>query len=615
MSHPLAGEAPPSPAPPSHTTLDTLGAVTATTTDSAGAATGTSNSYLLPESQSHHQSNAIPPSEFVFQLILEQFWGDGVSKREIRSVFSTSHDANTACQDYLLRTWPREKFTSFEVGHSPQQLPEQRPGDQQLIKIAALIHGDRFNVWVERHPWEGTLDFSSKAIARRAGKGPNAYILQRTIKDASGGKRRSTTRGIYATRDLAKQALTQDAPPSEWSSNQGYVLEPGGEYAHAQSPSGKTAWLFIEVRPLFMSYSPLEQDEQQQQQQQELELPVSQTLKARIVSTIGTSPSNPISLDTGDEPRAQTPSTPTLNIPSAASQYLTRSTVDSPMTFNPDEAGAFVYLVLQLKTLPYTPPILTVEAVTYEVDVANRFGIDLLEAFGGPECVFEPNFREDGCLQAGVEQQGREEGLSVWVEKRAVVLGDEAMDLDLISEHESIQSGKPQSSPLYLDADRDPTSSIVTATVSPSGTVEPEDGFESAGRKALTLGKAARTASLLSDKEDGDFTKRDQLVINEDLQYKVVIVKQAQDTSASSIAGSESGTEPRNIVDSSDDLSVAVVSTRMRFYHALTRLDITTVSIEDNLDKVENGSSRHILARSRSSPDLVLLELGIDSAV
>ncbi|KAF9922201.1 hypothetical protein BGZ65_009790, partial [Modicella reniformis] len=180
----------------------------------------------------------VQPSESVYQLILEQFWGEGVSKREIRSVYTTASDANGACQDYLLRTWPRDQFSFYEIGTSPQ-----RP---ELSKVSAVINGDRFHIWIERHPWVGALDFSSKAIAKRAGKGPNAYILQRTIKDASGGKRRSTTRGIFATHQLAKQALAQDELPSEWPSNQGYVLESGGEYAHALSPSGKTAWLFIE---------------------------------------------------------------------------------------------------------------------------------------------------------------------------------------------------------------------------------------------------------------------------------------------------------------------------------------------------------------------------------
>ncbi|KAG0015826.1 hypothetical protein BGZ82_001283 [Podila clonocystis] len=344
----------------------------------------------------------VPPSKHVFQLILEQFWGDGVSKREIRSVYTSASDANAACHDYLLRTWPRDQFSLYELGESPQ-----RP---ELAKVSAQIHGDRFHVWIERHSWEGILDFSSHAIARRTGKGPNAYILQRTIKDASGGKRRSTTRGIYATRQLAKQALAADEPPAEWSSNQGYVLEPGGEYAHAMSPSGKTAWLFIEVRPLFMSYRRMEEEQE---------------------AISGTSAQHPISLDQGDDH---------TSAPASPSTLHGITNPFSPMHSNPDEAGAFVYLVLQLKTLPYTPPILTVEAVTYELEVANRLGIALLEGFNRPTHLTEPVFREDGCLQGTVEQPRRDEGLSVWVEKRVVVLGDEPLEYDLQSEHGSVAS-------------------------------------------------------------------------------------------------------------------------------------------------------------------------------
>ncbi|KAF9426932.1 hypothetical protein BGZ94_005784 [Podila epigama] len=374
-------------------------------------------------SESSSQSGPVPPSEHVFQLILEQFWGDGVSKREIRSVYTTASDANAACREYLLQTWPRDQFTLYEIGESPQ-----RP---ELAKVSAQINGDRYHVWIEQHPWEGILDFSSQAIARRAAKGPNAYILQRTIKDASGGKRRSTTRGIYATRQLAKQALARDEPPSEWSSNQGYVLEPGGEYAHAMSPSGKTAWLFIEIRPLFMSYRRLEHEQ-------------AQPLEQAQATPVGMSAQHPISLDHGDDSSGVVNS-----VPPSPSTLLAANIPYSPLP-NPDEAGAYVYLVLQLKTIPYTPPIMTVEAVTYELEVANRFGITLLEGSNGGRAVVlpEPIFREDGCLQGTVDLGGRDESLTVWVEKRAVFLGDEALDYDLQSERGSVASSRLQPLPL-----------------------------------------------------------------------------------------------------------------------------------------------------------------------
>ncbi|KAG0235205.1 hypothetical protein BGW42_005669 [Actinomortierella wolfii] len=369
-----------------------------------------------------------PPSDHVYQLILEQFWGDGVSKREIRCVYTSAEDANWACRDYLLRTWPKDHFTMYDEVTGPQ-------GDPSLIKIAAEIQGgDRFNCWVEKQPFKGQLDFSSKAIAKRAGKGPNAYILQRTIKDAQGGKRRSTTRGIFATRLLAKEALAADQPPAEWSSNQGYVLEPGGEYASAMSPSGKTAWLFIEVRPLYMSYTRLDQ-ELQISQQQTLQKPSTPT------GTTEGSATNPISLDGADGTDDAASSTLTAvnatatDVP-VASVALAGGPVGvaipsdpfSPLIANPDEAGAYVYLVLQLKTIPFTPPILTVEAVTYELEVANQFGLGILDLFCEPlqhlNVTYDPAWRDDGCLQVTIERPDIEDGLTVWVEKRAVVLGD-----------------------------------------------------------------------------------------------------------------------------------------------------------------------------------------------
>ncbi|KAG0262330.1 hypothetical protein BG011_000083 [Mortierella polycephala] len=537
------------------------------------------------EPAGQHSQHAIPPSEFVFQLILEQFWGDGVSKREIRSVYTTANDANAACQDYLLRTWPRDQFSLYEIGTSPQ-----RP---ELSKVSAQINGDRFHVWIERHPWEGILDFSSKAIAKRAGKGPNAYILQRTIKDASGGKRRSTTRGIYATRRLAKQALAQDQPPSEWSSNQGYVLEPGGEYAHAQSPSGKTAWLFIEVRPLYMSYSRLDQEEYESS------------------NHLGTSAQNPISLDHGDDGITSISDSPSTLLHSI---HLDRPSLEnpfSPMQTNPDEAGAFVFLVLQLKTIPYTPPILTVEAVAYEIEVANRFGVALLEGFGGPEDIFEPVFRDDGCLQGTVEKRSRDEGLTVWVEKRAVVLGDEAMDFDLVSEHESIHSH------------RDPTSSYIAATaaITVAGDTgiarrkreELEGGFESIGRQKVSRTQESHGST---DREDGGQGQTNDSA-GLSARYKIVsiIYHHPEQGTDSTDKDSSSVASHRAIIDSFEDLATALVSARMRFYGSLGKLDITTVDINDALDSDDGADkTRTIQARSRTNPLIVLQEITVEDS-
>ncbi|KAG0298653.1 hypothetical protein BGZ98_000130 [Dissophora globulifera] len=449
------------------------------------------DSIVLQEQLTH----SVPPCEFVYQLILEQFWGDGVSKREIRSVFTTASDANAACQDYLLWSWPRSQFELYEIGSSPQT-PE-------FTKVSALINGDRFHVWIERHSWEGTLDFTSKAIAKRAGKGPNAYILQRTIKDASGDKRRSTTRGIFATRHLAKLALAHDAPPSGWSSNQGYVLEPGGEYAHALSPSGKTAWLFIEVRPLYMSYTRLEQ-----------ELQDAAVAHGSPSHHLGVSALNPISLDYGDD---STPTTASLTGTQVLANHSRFSLDDpfSPIPSNPDEAGALVYLVMQLKTIPYTPPILTVEAVAYEIEVANRFGIALLEDFIASGAMFEPAFRADGCLQSSVEQRARDEGLTVWVEKRAVVLGDDNVDSDIVSKHRSVQLNKAHTDALEIGAVVGP------AMFGSQKRVEPEDGFEPEERPAAARSKTQPKAvrMSLSDTSD-DLTTTTELVdLGEDSRW------------------------------------------------------------------------------------------------
>ncbi|KAG0214925.1 hypothetical protein BGX28_001131 [Mortierella sp. GBA30] len=549
--------------------------------------------------QSGQTSQAVPPSEYVFQLILEQFWGDGVSKREIRSVYTTAADANAACHDYLLRTWPRDQFSLYEIGESPQ-----RP---ELAKVSAQINGDRFHVWIERHPWEGILDFSSWAIAKRVGKGPNAYILQRTIKDASGGKRRSTTRGIYATRQLAKQALAQDQPPSEWSSNQGYVLEPGGEYAHALSPSGKTAWLFIEVRPLYMSYSRLDQEEQE----------AAAAAAAGGGEYLGTSAANPISLDQVDDVVSSIPASP------SALLHRPRSALDnpfSPMPSNPDEAGAFVYLVLQLKTIPYTPPILTVEAVAYELEVANRFGIALLEGCIGTDGIFEPIFREDGCLQGSVEQRHRDEGLSVWVEKRAVVLRDDAMDFDVMSEHGSITSSR-----LYTDVE--PSSYTATsATKTEAGESgvatrkrdEPEDGFDPVERLPMRPQNDATTADPVSsmaveEKKEG---RNQAMGGNSCGRYKVVSITtlHLDETLDKSVRTSSSATAARVVLDSSDELAVAILSARMQFYCGLSKQDITLIEIKDHLERSqeETDKNRAIQARSRSDPSQVVLEVRVE---
>ncbi|KAG0343902.1 hypothetical protein BG004_004901 [Podila humilis] len=487
-------------------------------------------------------SQSVPPSDHVYQLILEQFWGDGVSKREIRSVYTTAADANAACHDYLLWTWPRDQFSLYELGQSPQ-----RP---ELAKVSAQIHGDRFHVWIERHSWQGILDFSSHAIARRTGRGPNAYIVQRTIKDASGGKRRSTTRGIYATRQLAKQALAQDEPPAEWSSNQGYVLETGGEYAHATSPSGKTAWLFIEVRPLFMTYRRLEQEEQDK-------------------AMSGTSAQHPISLDHGDDNGHVSSS----SVPPSPSTLLHGHSMNpfSPMASNPDEAGAFVFLVLQLKTLPYTPPILTVEAVAYELDVANRLGIGLLEAFNGPTQLAEPVFREDGCLQGTVEQRGREEGLTVWVEKRVVVVGDEALDYDLLSEHGSVASARMQP----LQPHDSMAGTVVGAgsnNTESSGArkrEEPQDGFESADKQGQI--KAARLSPSVPTAEGMAAG-----AVNSKGPFNVVTVTRGTQESQ------------RTVVFTTEDKEEAMAHARMNFYQAIAS-DVSALNIKDTLSETKGS--------------------------
>ncbi|KAF9919659.1 hypothetical protein FBU30_010702 [Linnemannia zychae] len=542
------------------------------------------------QTASAQQGPSVPPSEFVYQLILEQFWGDGVSKREIRSVYTTANDANAACHDYLLRTWPRDQFSLYEIGISPQ-----RP---ELAKVSAQINGDRFHVWIERHPWEGVLDFTSKAIAKRAGKGPNAYILQRTIKDASGGKRRSTTRGIYATRQLAKQALAHDEPPSEWSSNQGYVLEPGGEYAHALSPSGKAAWLFIEVRPLYMNYARLDQEENHHNQDGTGTAQNGEPSSSHV----GNSAMNPISLDHPEEGASSPipPSPSTLLHPNHPLRYSFDNTF-SPMSSNPDEAGAFVYLVLQLKTIPYTPPILTVEAVAYEMEVANRFGIALLEGFMGPDMLLTPTYRDDGCLQVTTEQRSRDEGLTVWVEKRAVVLGDEVIDFDFVSEHGSIPLDR-------VEHERDGVSPHHIAPVHSSNgrgrsqkREEPEDGFDSAGRSVTIHSahhtKTARVSPSVIAVEDEKHTDKE----NVSKRYRVI----AAGTSPVST------TTPGSCVDSSQELATAIVAARMKFYSELALLDIASLEIHDKLDAKDE---RTIQARSRAHPLSVILEMRVEDS-
>ncbi|KAF9429240.1 hypothetical protein BGZ76_001622 [Entomortierella beljakovae] len=544
---------------------------------SENASTVDTQSSFTPSSDTQsHSTQPFLPSEFVFQLILEQFWGDGVSKREIRSVYTTEIDANTACQEYLLRTWPKDQFSLYEIGSSPQR--------SELSKVSALINDDRFHVWIERHPWKGTLDFSSKAIAKRAGKGPNAYILQRTIKDASGGKRRSTTQGIFATRQLAKQALAHEPLPAEWPSDQGYVQEPGGEYAHALSPSGKTAWLFIEVRPLFMSYTPLEQELQE----------------ASASDHLGASALNPISLDQLDDDSQSIPTSPSIGL-NSTSHYPPHSIDNpfSPIPSNPDEAGAYVYLVLQLKTIPYTPPILTVEAVAYEIEVANRFGITLLEEFSSPGAVSEPAFREDGCLQGSVERQTRDEGLTVWVEKRAVVLGDDTMDSDLVSEHGTVQlnkqfqnSSRQQS---YMSTKRG----------------EPEDGFEATGRPLSDstpqdTNDVKKVARLIdSESSNGDNSANNQ-PIDLDARYRVISVTHQ-------VADKES---ERKVVASYEDKETAIAGARVRFYSLLGNIDLATVEIKDELaswsTEAGDGKEGVIRACSKSNDSLVVLEVRVE---
>ncbi|KAG0052486.1 hypothetical protein BGZ83_002516 [Gryganskiella cystojenkinii] len=555
------------------------------------------------------------PSEHVFVLILEQFWGDGISKREIRAVYTSQSDANAACQDYLLRTWPRDQFSLYELGPSPQ-----RP---ELSKISAQIATDRFHVWVERHPWEGTLDFSSKAVAKRAGKGPNAYILQRTIKDASGGKRRSTTRGVYATYPLAKQALALEQPPPEWSSNEGYIVEAHGEYANALSPSGKSAWLFIEIRPLHMNYQPLDQEEQQHQLAAATTTAAGSSSSSTSTSQIGTSASHPISLDHTDDNSSTgaatgsippSPSTFALNLHRTGSLrpfHLDNShhpfnIPNSPIASNPDEAGAFVYLVLQLKTIPYTPPILTVEAVAYEIEVANRVGIALLEGFGGPTHIFEPIFRDDGCLQGTIEMRSRDEGLTVWVEKRAVVLGDEVLDFELLSEPGSVQSqSKLPQSPLRSHFARDSTTATATAMLT-TGLGQkrdvPEGGFDPVPPPPQL--KAAR----VSPTEDKNLQGK----------FKVVEITQqaisSMTVTSSAVATTSEESTEQVTIDSSDDVTSAALKARVRFYQSVAKQDLDAVDIQDELDMEQSSTAGSIRAISRSDPSLVLLEVKVEAS-
>ena len=321
---------------------------------------------------------------------------------------------------------------------------------------------------------------------------------------------------------------------------------------------------------------------------------------------VGNSAMYPISLDHPEEGASSIPPSPsTLLHP----DHLGRFSLDnpfSPMFPNPDEAGAFVYLVLQLKTIPYTPPILTVEAVAYEMGVANRFGIALLEGFNGPDIPLTPTFRDDGCLQVSTEQRSRDEGLTVWVERRAVVLGDESIDFDLVSEHGSIQSNRVEHE---RDGASPHPSGHITATApaySSNGKgrtqkrEEPDDGFEAAGRSTITQtahhSKAARVSPSAAAAEQ--HTRKEVDVIG---RYKVVVAETSL----------VSATTPGSCVGSSDELETAIVTARMKFYCELALLDIASPEIQDKLDTEDE---RSIQARSRAYPPSVLLEMRVEDS-
>jgi hypothetical protein len=298
-----------------------------------------------------------------------------------------------------------------------------------------------------------------------------------------------------------------------------------------------------------------------------------------------------------------------MSRPTHLSAPISRSSLDnpfSPLPSNPDEAGAFVYLVLQLKTLLYTPPILTVEAVAYEIEVANRFGIAILEGFSGPESMFEPGFREDGCLQGTIELRSRDEGLTVWVEKRSVILGEDALDFDLISAHGSVQlnrafsdSGRPASltpitaAPEMEDRDLGKEDASNVAVTRGQKRVEPEDGFETAAARSQS--HSTKSACVSRAGEDSSA----QTAVGTDARYKIVSVVHRPKPDGENDSANA-------LIDSSDDSAVAIIRARVLFYGLLTNTDITTIEIVDHLE-----SSRTIQARSRSYPSLVLHEIRV----
>jgi hypothetical protein len=346
--------------------------------------------------------------------------------------------------------------------------------------------------------------------------------------------------------------------------------------------------LFVEVRPLYLSYTRLEQELQE---------------SIESTSHLGTS-QNPISLEDNS-----TPASPTALMPHAhLSAPYSRSSIDnpfSPMPSNPDEAGAFVYLVLQLKTIPYTPPILTVEAVAYEIEVANRFGIALLESFSGPKAMFEPTFRDDGCLQGTIEQRSRDEGLTVWVEKRAVLLGEDPLESDLMSEHGSVQLNRA-----FTDPERN---SGWTATTVPAADNEDAPGLISRGQKRAEpedgLDTPAPKSACLSrpTKVNGESSPTQTTAgVGLDARYNIVSFTRHHLDSAK-----ESDPSSRTsyvIIESLDELAVAIVRARVQFYSALTNMDVTALDIVDNLDR----DHRIIQACSRSDPALVLCEIRVE---
>ncbi|KAF9916677.1 hypothetical protein BGZ65_000183, partial [Modicella reniformis] len=198
--------------------------------------------------------------------------------------------------------------------------------------------------------------------------------------------------------------------------------------------------------------------------------------------------------------------------------------------------------------------------------------------------MFEPAFRDDGCLQSSIEKRLRDEGLTVWVEKRAVVLGDDALDFDLMSEHGSVQLNRA-----YNDMERNPDLKLATqladhrdvqdSVVSRGQKRVAEDGFETS-----TSAKSVRVSQ--SEDLNGDSSAPSKAVVNLDARYKVISVIRHSPELTNPAEGSDSSPQElsRTIIDSFDELTTAVLCARVKFYGLLTNMDVSTIDVEDSLD-------------------------------